>query len=77
VAAERLTEERQGGAAEKILKHENHAWFVGYAPADNPRVAVAVLVEHGGHGGADAGPLARRVIAAAFREREPRVAQSE
>jgi cell division protein FtsI/penicillin-binding protein 2 len=40
-------------------------------------VAVAVLVEHGGHGGTDAGPLARRVIAAAFPEHEPRVAKAE
>ena len=56
---------------------EDHAWFVAYAPADNPQVAVAVLVEHAGHGGAAAGPLARRVIAACFPENPPRVAQSE
>ena len=55
-------------------EYENHAWFVGYAPADDPRVAVAVLVEHGGHGGSFAGPLARRVIAAALTEPQPRVA---
>ncbi len=77
VTTERLKEERKGGTAEKIRKYENHAWFVGYAPAADPRVAVAVLVEHGGHGGTDAGPLARRIIAAAFREPQPRVAQSE
>jgi penicillin-binding protein 2 len=41
-----------------------HAWFAGYAPANHPRVAVAVIVEHGGHGGTTAGPLAREIIRA-------------
>jgi penicillin-binding protein 2 len=41
---------------------QDHAWLVAYAPADNPRIAVAVLVEHGGHGGAAAAPVARKVI---------------
>jgi penicillin-binding protein 2 len=53
---------------------EDHAWFVAYAPADAPRVAVAVLVEHGGHGGSEAAPLASRVIKA--RLSESKVAQS-
>ena len=39
-----------------------HAWFVGYAPADGPRVAVAVVVEQGGGGGEVAGPIARRLV---------------
>ena len=75
---ERLEQEKHGGKETLVgNKYENHAWFVGYAPADNPRVAVAVLVEHGGHGGSFAGPLARRVIAAALTERQPLVAKSE
>ncbi len=40
----------------------DHAWFVGYAPAEAPKIAVAVLVEHGGHGGSAAAPVARKVI---------------
>jgi len=40
-----------------------HAWFIGFAPADDPRVAVAVVVEHGGSGGAVAAPIARDIIA--------------
>jgi len=40
----------------------DHAWFVAYAPAENPEIAVAVLVEHGGHGGSAAAPLAKAVI---------------
>jgi penicillin-binding protein 2 len=41
---------------------QDHAWFIGYAPANDPKIAVAVLVEHGGHGGAAAAPVARKVI---------------
>jgi len=44
--------------------NETHAWFVGYAPADNPRIAVAVVLEHGGEGGARAAPLFRQVVEA-------------
>jgi penicillin-binding protein 2 len=40
----------------------DHAWFIAYAPVENPKIAVAVLVEHGGHGGSAAAPIARRVI---------------
>lgn len=40
----------------------DHAWFVAYAPARDPRIAVAVLVEHGGHGSAAAAPLAKKVM---------------
>jgi len=42
--------------------HRDHAWFVAYAPAENPQVAIAVLVEHGGHGGDAAAPMARKVF---------------
>lgn len=41
----------------------DHAWFVGYAPAENPQIAVAVLLEYdGGAGGANAAPIARNII---------------
>jgi penicillin-binding protein 2 len=42
--------------------YEDHAWFVAFAPVESPTIAVAVLVEHGGHGGSVAGPLAKRII---------------
>ncbi|MHB9023402.1 MAG: penicillin-binding protein 2 [Armatimonadota bacterium] len=45
----------------------DHAWFVGFAPAERPIIAVAVLVEYGGHGGAVAAPIAERVIRAALK----------
>ncbi len=49
---------------------EDHAWFVGYAsrPGSRPRIAVAVIVENGGHGASMAAPVARRVIEAALAE---------
>jgi penicillin-binding protein 2 len=40
----------------------DHAWFVCYAPAENPEIAVAVLVENAGHGGSIAAPVARKVM---------------
>jgi len=42
----------------------DHAWFVSYAPAQQPTIAVAVLVEHMGHGGSAAAPLAKQIIEA-------------
>lgn len=41
---------------------KDHAWFVAYAPYDNPKIAVSVLVENGGHGGSAAAPVAQAVI---------------
>jgi penicillin-binding protein 2 len=40
----------------------DHAWFAGFAPAHDPEIAVVVINEHGGHGGADAAPTAMAVI---------------
>ena len=45
-------------------KYRDHAWFVGYAPYENPEIAVAVIVEHGGHGGSAAAPIVRQIIEA-------------
>jgi penicillin-binding protein 2 len=39
-----------------------HAWFVGFAPADHPQIVVVVLIEQAGHGGTYAAPIARRII---------------
>lgn len=43
-------------------KYRDHAWFVSYAPVDNPRIALIVLIEHSGHGGSVAAPLAKTFI---------------
>jgi penicillin-binding protein 2 len=42
----------------------DHAWFVAFAPQETPEIALSVLVEHGGHGGAAAAPIAKRAIEA-------------
>jgi penicillin-binding protein 2 len=43
-------------------KFRDHAWFVAFAPLESPKIAVAVLAEHMGHGGSAAAPLAKEVI---------------
>ena len=43
-------------------KHRDHAWFTSYAPAETPEVAVTVLIEHGGKGGAVAAPIAGKIL---------------
>lgn len=45
-------------------KIPTHAWFAGYAPYRHPKIALAVVVEHGGSGGRTAGPVARQVFEA-------------
>ena len=40
----------------------DHAWYIAYAPADKPRIALAVLVENGGFGAQAAAPIARQVF---------------
>ncbi len=42
----------------------DHAWFLGIAPAENPALAVAILVENGGHGGSAAAPIAKKMFEA-------------
>jgi penicillin-binding protein 2 len=46
------------------LKFRDHAWFVAVAPASDPEIAVSVLIEHGGHGGSAAAPIAKEIIKA-------------
>jgi penicillin-binding protein 2 len=43
-------------------KYRDHGWFTCYAPAEDPEIAVTVLVEHGLHGSSAAGPIARAVL---------------
>ena len=53
----------------------SHGWFAGFAPADEPQVAFAVLVEHGGSGGASAAPIATSVMQQYLSEPEPKEAK--
>ncbi|MDI6600541.1 MAG: penicillin-binding transpeptidase domain-containing protein [Thermoanaerobacteraceae bacterium] len=49
------------GTAE-VQGKKSHAWFIGFAPADDPKIVVAVIVENGGSGGQVAAPIARQVL---------------
>ncbi len=54
---------------EIAFEHRDHAWFVGFAPANAPEIVVAAVVEHGGHGGSAAGPIVQKVLARYFEKR--------
>ncbi len=66
------------GTAQVVKKGEgkgqadlkDHAWFVSFAPVDNPQIAVVVLVENGGFGGLVAAPMAKQVYEAALGSRQ-------
>jgi penicillin-binding protein 2 len=44
------------------VRHRDHALFIGFAPADDPKIAVAIIVENGGSGSSTAAPLARKIF---------------
>jgi penicillin-binding protein 2 len=48
------------------FKYKDHAWFASYGPYEKPEMVVVVFVEHGGHGGVDAAPLAKLLYEARF-----------
>jgi penicillin-binding protein 2 len=54
----------QTGTNEEAIPKQfrDHAWFVAYAPAEDPKIAVAVLIENTGHGGKYAAPIAKTLI---------------
>ena len=51
-------------------RNRDHAWFIAYAPADDPKIAISVLVENGGFGATAAAPIARKVLDAFLLEGE-------
>jgi len=62
-----------GVKSEKLAESiRDNAWFVGFAPRDHPRIAFAVFVERGGHGGEAAAPIAQRVMLKFFEKQDGR-----
>jgi len=67
------------GTAQVVRKGEgkgqadlkDHGWFVSFAPVDNPKIAVVILVENGGFGGQVAAPVAKAVYEAALAATQP------
>jgi cell division protein FtsI/penicillin-binding protein 2 len=49
---------------------DDHAWFAGFSPRENPEIAVVVFIEHGGTGGVAAAPLARKIFKAFYDKKE-------
>jgi penicillin-binding protein 2 len=56
--------ERNASKKESSNHFEPHAWFVAYAPSVDPKIAVSVMIEHGGHGSSAAAPIAKEIIKA-------------
>ncbi|MBA4416930.1 MAG: penicillin-binding protein 2 [Syntrophus sp. (in: bacteria)] len=57
----------QAGSLEKGKHLGDHAWFIAYAPAEDPTVAISVLVEKGGHGGSESAPIAKAITQTIFK----------
>ncbi|MCO1601160.1 peptidoglycan D,D-transpeptidase FtsI family protein [Desulfosporosinus nitroreducens] len=57
------------GSAEPGGNVPTHAWYIAFAPAEEPQIAVAVIVENGGTGGGNAAPIARQIIQEALNQK--------
>jgi penicillin-binding protein 2 len=57
------------------FEKRDHAWFIGFAPKRDPKIVVAVFVEHGQHGASAAAPLARDLVAQYFGVPNPHPAE--
>ena len=56
------SDEEEEEKEEIPYEFRDHAWFVAFAPSENPQIAVSVIIEHGGHGGSASAPVAREII---------------
>jgi penicillin-binding protein 2 len=70
-----VVRQEEGGRDEDQVPWEqrDHAWFACYAPVQAPEIAVTVLVEHGGHGGSAAAPIAQKILETYFSLQEEKV----
>jgi penicillin-binding protein 2 len=66
----RLEKFKNVDAEDIPYRYRDHAWFTCFAPADKPEIAVTVLVEHGGHGGSAAAPVARKILEKYFSKKQ-------
>jgi penicillin-binding protein 2 len=67
-----LPEERELAKERDIpYKFRDHAWFMAVAPAENPAIALAVLIEHSGTGGSVAAPIAKKILECYFETERP------
>ncbi len=71
-----VKQEERYNEAEIDFKLRDHALFMAFAPADVPQIAIAVIVEHGGHGGAVAAPIAGKIMKQYFPQPEQELADA-
>jgi penicillin-binding protein 2 len=55
-------EKAEAESSGNVHHYKDHAWFIAYAPSEAPRIAIAVIVEHGEHGSSAASPVAREMV---------------
>jgi penicillin-binding protein 2 len=67
VAMSGKTGTAQAGSMDKGVDLGDHAWFIAFAPAEDPSLAMAVLVEFGGHGGSQSAPIAKAITETLFK----------
>ncbi|WP_337287672.1 penicillin-binding protein 2 [Candidatus Methylomirabilis sp.] len=67
VAGKTGTAQVVGNSGSQKGNQRDHAWFVAFAPADNPQIAIVLVVEHGGFGGQVAAPIAKSLLEAWFK----------
>ncbi len=70
--AQVIKQKKRRESEKMAWKFRDHALFVAIAPAENPQLAVAVIIEHGGHGGSAAAPVAKEVIERWLKLRSPK-----
>jgi penicillin-binding protein 2 len=76
----RFTEEQREAETKQqdiAYLERDHAWFVAFAPVEDPRYAISVLVEHGGSGSSAAAPIAKKIIKKVLERHEIRIAQKK
>jgi penicillin-binding protein 2 len=66
-----ISNERKRQSGEDV---EDHSWFAGFAGRDNPEIALVVFIEHGGHGGVAAAPLAKQIFSAYYDKKKNKTA---
>src|SRR5690606_32609896 len=69
IALPQVTIAGKTGSAEDDNHGLPHAWWVSFAPYENPQIAIAVIVENSGHGSENAVPVAKKILEAAFPEK--------
>jgi penicillin-binding protein 2 len=69
-----VVKEAQGARTKETAlsdKNRDHGWFMAFAPVDHPKIAIACIIEHSGHGGSTAAPVVKAVMERYFQLNPP------